>query len=121
MTSLKSVLAREETDDAGALLDLAIDVLACVRSTQKLPVSFRKGGDGKAFGQIFLCSGSELTLSLRVGFNKLFEAFFGVGTVVGVENDSDGRGDPALEVLFSDLFLCVLLKMELATMPRCAV
>jgi len=77
VTSLKSVLAREETDDAGALLDLAIDVLACVRSTQKLHVSFQKGEDGKAFGQIFLCPSRELTLSLRVGFNKLFEAFFG--------------------------------------------
>jgi hypothetical protein len=44
-----------------------------------------------------------------------------VGAVVGVENGPDVGGDLGLEVLFCDVFLGVLLEMELATLPRSAV
>ncbi len=44
-----------------------------------------------------------------------------MGAVVGVENGPDVVGDLGLEVRFSDVFLGVLLEMELATLPRSAV
>jgi hypothetical protein len=44
-----------------------------------------------------------------------------MGAVVGVENGSDVRGDLGFEVRFGDVFLGVLLEMELATLPRSAV
>ena len=59
-------------------------------------MGFREGEDGKAFGQVLL----------------------GVGAVVGVKNDLDVGGYLAFEVLFGDVFLGVLLKVKLATLPR---
>ena len=44
-----------------------------------------------------------------------------MGAVVSVENGPDVGCDLGLEVLFSDVFLSVLLEMELATLPRSAV
>jgi len=44
-----------------------------------------------------------------------------VGTVVGVENDLNVRGDFAFEMLFGDAFFGVLLEVKLAALPRCGV
>ncbi len=115
------MLAREESDDAGTLLDLAVDILAGVGCPQALPVGFRKGEDGKAFGQVLLSPGDEPGLAFTVDFHEILEALLGVGTVVGVENDFDVRGDLAFEMLLGDVFLGVLLEMELAALPRGAV
>ena len=114
-------LAREEADDAGAFLDLAVDVLAGVGCPQTLPMGFREGEDGEAFGQVLLGPGGEPRLAYRVGFHEVLEALVGVGEVVGVENGPDVRGDLGFEVRFGDVFLGVLLEMELATLPRGAV
>ena len=84
-------------------------------------MGFWKGEDGEAFGQVFLGPGSEPWLAFRVGFEEVLEALIGVGAVVGIEDDSDVRGDLAFEMLLGDVFLGVLLEMELATLPRCAV
>ncbi len=78
------------------LLDLAVDILAGVGCSQALPVGFREGENGKAFGQVLL----------------------GVGAVVGIKNDLDVGGDLAFEMLLGDVFLDVLLEVELATLPR---
>ena len=55
------------------------------------------------------------------GLSLCHEALLGVGTVVGVKNDLDGGGDLAFEMLLGDVFLGVLLEMELAALPRGAV
>ena len=114
-------LAGEEADDAGALLDLAVDVLAGVGCAQALPVGFREGKNGEAFGQVLLGPGGELGLAFRVGFHEVLEAFVGMGAVFGVENGADVGCDLGFEVRFGDIFLGVLLEMELATLPRGAV
>ena len=44
-------LAREKADNAGALLGLAVDVLAGVGYPQAPPVSFRKGEDARPSGR----------------------------------------------------------------------
>ncbi len=82
---------------------------------------FRKGEDGEAIGKILLSPSRESGLGFRIGFDESLKAFFGVGAVVGVENESDIFGDLGLEMLFGDVLLSVLLKMELATLPRSAV
>ena len=82
---------------------------------------FRKGEDGEAIGKILLSPNSEVGLSFRIGFDESLESFFGVGAVVGVENESDTFGDLGLDVLFSDGLLSGLLRMELAMLARSSV
>jgi len=84
-------------------------------------VGFWKGEDGKAFGQVLLGPGGESGLAFTIDFHEILEALLGVGAVVGVENDFDVGGDLAFEMLFGDVFLGVLLEMELATLPRGSV
>jgi hypothetical protein len=81
-------------------------------------VRVRKGEDGEAIGKILLSPSSEVGLSYRIGFDESLESFFGVGAVVGVENESDTFGDLGLDVLFSDGLLSGLLRMELAMLTR---
>ena len=56
-------------------------------------------------------------MSLLAGFNEVFEALFGVGLVVGIEDGFDVGCDLAFEVLFGDVVLGVLLEMKLAALP----
>ena len=66
-------------------------------------------------------------LTFTVDFHEILKALLGagagvgVGVGVGVKNDLDGGGDLAFEMLFGDVFLGVLLEVELATLPRGAV
>ena len=52
----------------GALLDLAVDVVAGVGCPQALSVGFREGEDNEAFWQVFLGPSDELGLTFGVGF-----------------------------------------------------
>jgi hypothetical protein len=61
-------LTREESDDAGALLDLAVDILAGVGCPQAHPVGFRKG---EAFGQVLLGLGGKPGLAFTVDFKEI--------------------------------------------------
>ena len=80
-----------------------------------------KGEDGEAFGEILLGPGGELGLAFAVGFHEVFEAIIGMGSIIGVENNFDVRGDFAFEVLLGDVFLGVLLEVELASLPGSGV
>ena len=84
-------------------------------------MGFREGEDGKAFGQVLLGPSGEPGLTFTIDFHEILKALLGVGAVVGVKNDLDGGGDLAFEMLFGDVFLGVLLEVELATLPRGAV
>jgi hypothetical protein len=103
------------------LLDLVVYTFVGIECSQALPMGLRKVKDCEAFWQVLLGSGGELGLGFGVEFDELLEAFSGVGTVVGVENDPDVSGDFALGILFCNIFWGVLLEMELATLPWSAV
>ena len=51
-----------------------------------------RGEDGETFWEVLLGPGGELGLGWAVGFDEVFEAIFGVGAIVGVENDSVNGG-----------------------------
>jgi len=76
-------LAREESDDPRAFLDLAVDVLAGVGGPQTLPAGFGQCEDGEALRVAVLGPGGELGLAFNGGFYEILEMFFGVGTVGG--------------------------------------
>jgi hypothetical protein len=80
----------------------------------------RKGEDGETIREVFLGPAGKFGLSFRVGFDEVLETLLGVGKVIGIENDSDVVGDFALQMLLGDVFLGVLLEVELATLPRSA-
>ncbi len=68
---------------------------------------FRKGEDGEAIGKILLSPSRESGLGFRIGFDESLKAFFGVGAVVGVENESDIFGDLEKGILVVRLILFV--------------
>ena len=116
----QGLLAGEEADDTGSLLDLAVDVFAGIGGPQTLSVGFREGVNGEAFWQVLLGPGGESRLSFGVDFDEVLETFLGVVKIVGVEDASDVGGDFALEMLLGDVFLSVLLEVKLASLPRSA-
>lgn len=79
--SQEGFLAREEADDAGALLDLAVDVFASIGGPQALPVGFRENEDGGSIGQVLLGSGGMPGLAFRLGFNEFLEALVILGGI----------------------------------------
>ena len=84
-------------------------------------MSLGKGEDTKAFREVFFGPGCEFRLVLLPLFDEGPQPLFGVLTGVGVEDGFDLAGNEALEFVFGDVVLCVLLKMKLATLPGACV
>ena len=98
--------------------DLSVDVFTSVGGPGAVPVGFGQGEDAEAFGQVLFGPCRELGLSLPVGVDEVFEALFGVGLIVSVEDGFDVGGDLAFEVLFGDVVLRVLLEMKFGSVAR---
>ena len=64
-------------------------------------MGFREGEDNEGVGQVLLSPDSEIGLTFLIDFNEILEAFFVMGAVVGVENNSAVRSDLTVGVPFN--------------------
>lgn len=80
-------------------------------------MSFWEYKNDKALGQVFLGPRCEPWLGFRVCFHEILEAF-GVDAVFGIEKDFNVGGYLGIEIPLGNVFLSILLEVELATLPR---
>jgi len=119
--SEKRIGARKETNDASSFFDLSIDIFAGIGGAETLSERFREGKDLQTFWDIFFGPSGESWLGIGVFFDESFETLIGVRAVVCVENGFDFGGYNWFQILFSDIFLSIFLKMKLAALPGSGV
>jgi len=111
-------LVGEDGGDACSAADGFVESLAEIGSAQAFADGFREGEDGEALGKIGFHPGGQLWGAGGVFGDGDGELIAGRGQRVAGEDGADVSGDGGLHVLAWNVGLSVLLKMELAAVPR---